>query len=229
MGRDYMKISLMYFCVLICIMTSLEEFSKKLKYRLSLPLPGIQAQLKMAHLERRINYSHLKIPDYARMGAVLILLFEEEGSLKTCLIERTQYDGVHSGQIAFPGGKKEPDESLEETAVREAEEEIGVRQTDITLLGRLTELYIPPSNFLVHPFVGIIPYKPSFLLQPEEVAGLYEIKIDDLSDERLRGEKKITLGSGITVQTPFFGFQGKTVWGATAMIISEFLEVLEAI
>lgn len=210
-------------------MAQLEEFSKKLKYRLSLPLPGIQAQLKMAHLERRINYSHVKIPDYARMGAVLILLYEDEGSVKTCLIERTQYDGVHSGQIAFPGGKKEPDESLEVTAVREAEEEIGVRQTDITLLGRLTELYIPPSNFLVHPFVGAIPYKPSFLLQPDEVAGLYEIKIDDLSDERLRGEKKITLSSGITVQTPFFGLHGKTVWGATAMIISEFLEVLEAI
>ena len=225
-----MKISLMYFCILIfSSMNQLEEFSKKLKYRLSLPLPGIQAQLKMAHLERRINYTHGRIPDYARMGAVLILLYEDEGSIKTCLIERTQYDGVHSGQIAFPGGKKEPDETLERTAVREAEEEIGVIQNDIKLIGQLTELYIPPSNFLVHPFVGTIQYKPSFFIQPEEVAGLFEIKIDDLSDERLRGEKKITLSSGITVQTPFFGFQGKTVWGATAMIISEFLEVLEAI
>lgn len=210
-------------------MTQLEELSKKLKYRLSLPLPGIEAQLKMAHLERRLNITRYKIPDYARMGAVLILLYEDEGVLKTCFIERTQYDGVHSGQIAFPGGKKEPGETLEQTAVREAEEEIGVKQGDIMLLGHLTELYIPPSNFLVHPFVGAISYKPDFFPQATEVAEVFEIKIDDLADVQLRGEKKITLGNGNILETPFFGIQGKTVWGATAMIISEFLEVIENI
>jgi len=210
-------------------MTSLEAFSKKLKYRLSLPLPGIEAQLKMAHLERRLNLSHYKIPEYARMGAVLILLFEEEGAMKTCFIERTQYDGVHSGQIAFPGGKNEPGETLEQTALREAEEEIGVKQSDVHILGQLTELYIPPSNFLVHPFVGSISYKPSFFLQAAEVAEVVEIKIDDLADVRFRGEKNISLSNGNTVQTPFFGLQGKTVWGATAMIISEFLEVVSSI
>ncbi len=222
-------ITLMYFCVFIIKMTQLEDISKKLKFRLSLPLPGIDAQMKMAHLERRINFSHSKIPDYARMGAVLILLYEDEGALKTCFIERTQYDGVHSGQIAFPGGKREPEETLEQTALRETEEEVGVQQTDIVILGQLTALYIPPSNFLVHPFVGAISYKPSFILQAEEVAEVFEIKIDELSDERFRGEKIISLSSGVTVQTPYFGYQGKTVWGATAMIISEFLEVLDAI
>jgi 8-oxo-dGTP pyrophosphatase MutT (NUDIX family) len=210
-------------------MTQLEEISKKLKYRLSLPLPGIEAQLKMAHLERRLNFSHYKIPEYARLGAVLILLFEDADNLKTCFIERTRYDGVHSGQIAFPGGKKEPEETLKQTALREAEEEIGVIRADVQLLGQLTELYIPPSNFLVHPFVGAISYKPSFFPQAAEVAEVVEIKIDDLADTRFRGEKKITLSNGMSVQTPYYDLHGKTVWGATAMIISEFMEVVGAV
>ena len=192
-------------------------------------MPGLDAQLKMAHVERRLNLSHLKVPEYARMGAVLILLFEEEGIVKTCFIERTQYDGVHSGQIAFPGGKKEPGELLADTALREAEEEIGVKKEDIVILGQLTELYIPPSNFLVHPFVGVITYKPSFFPQAMEVAEILEINIDDLADVRFRGEKKIRLSNGTTVQTPYFGLHGKTVWGATAMIISEFLEVVNSL
>lgn len=207
-------------------MRPLEQISKKLMYRLALPLPGLSAQMKMAHLERRINFTHVKVPDYARMGAVLILLYEDEGVLKTCFIERTQYDGVHSGQIAFPGGKREPEETLEQAALRETEEEIGVRREDVQVLGQLTSLYIPPSNFLVHPFVGVISYKPAFFPKDDEVAEIVEIKIDELFDERHRGEKSITLSSGSKVLTPFYGYHGKTIWGATAMIISEFQEVL---
>ena len=210
-------------------MTQLEALSRKLKYRLSLPLPGIDAQLKMAHLERRMNQTRYKIPDYARMGAVLILLYEDEGALMTCLIERTQYDGVHSGQIAFPGGKNEPGETYAQTALREAGEETGIRSEDVSLLGQLTELYIPPSNFLVHPFVGSIGYRPSFYPQATEVSEVIEIKIDDLADASRRGEKKITLSNGNIIQTPFFGAKGKTVWGATAMILSEFLEVFNTL
>jgi hypothetical protein len=117
----------------------------------------------------------------------------------------------------------------EQTALREAEEEIGVKRNDVQILGQLTELYIPPSNFLVHPFVGAINYSPVFFPQAAEVAEVVEIKIDDLADVRFRGEKKITLSNGNTVQTPYYGLKGKTVWGATAMIISEFLEVVSAI
>jgi 8-oxo-dGTP pyrophosphatase MutT (NUDIX family) len=163
------------------------------------------------------------------MGAVLILLYEEGNTIKTCFIERTQYDGVHSGQIAFPGGKKEADETLEQTALREAEEEIGVNASDVVILGRLTELYIPPSNFLVHPFVGTIDYKPDFLPQEAEVAEVVEFSVDDLADVRLRGQKKIKLSSGSVVETPYFDLHGKIVWGATAMIISEFLEVINTL
>ncbi len=210
-------------------MTQLEEISRKFKYRLSLPLPGLNAQLKMAHVERRLNLAHYKIPDYARMGAVLILLFEEDDHLKTILIQRAQYDGVHSGQIAFPGGKKEGDETLEQTALREAEEEVGVRQADIQILGRLTELYIPPSNFLVHPFVGSINYKPLFIPQSDEIDGLIEVAVDTLLDESKRSEKDIELSNGKIVQTPVYEIQNKIIWGATAMMISEFSEVMNAI
>lgn len=206
-----------------------EEFCRKLSYRLSLPLPGIEAQLKMAHLERRLNYTQRSVPSHARIGAVMILLFEDNDVLKTCFIERTTYDGVHSGQIAFPGGRKEEGETLVQAALRETDEEVGVKQSDIIVLGQLTELYIPPSNFLVHPFVGAITYKPSFFPEPAEVAEVLEVTLDDLSDVRYRGEKKIKLSSGTTVETPYFNLNGKTVWGATSMIISEFLEVLASI
>ena len=107
-------------------MTQLDSLSKKLKYRLALPLPGLEAQLRMAHAERRNNMVHFKIPDNARIGAVLILLFEEELKIKTVLIQRATYDGVHSGQVAFPGGRKEEEETIEEAAIREAKEEVDV-------------------------------------------------------------------------------------------------------
>jgi len=210
-------------------MVSLDQLSKKLKYRLSLPLPGLDAQMKMAHLERRLNFSRFVVPAHARIGAVLILLFEEDGVLKTCFIERTQNEGIHSGQVAFPGGKKEPDETLEQAVLREVEEEIGVPRADVMLLGQLTELYIPPSNFLVHPFVGAISYQPNFFPQADEVAEIIEINLDNLSDERYQGEKKIMLNNGVTVETPCYLLNGKTVWGATAMIISEFLDVVNTL
>src|SRR3954469_8035786 len=125
-------------------MTELATLAKKLKYRLSLPLPGLDAQLRMAHLERRRNMTLYKIPEDTRIGAVLILLFEVENNIRTVLIQRQQYDGVHSGQIAFPGGKIEDEETLEEAALREAYEEVGVNPTDVQILGALTNLYIPP-------------------------------------------------------------------------------------
>jgi 8-oxo-dGTP pyrophosphatase MutT (NUDIX family) len=207
-------------------MTELEILSKKLKYRLSLPLPGLEAQLRMAHADRRRNMIHYKIPDDAKIGAVLILLFEDEQKIKTVLIQRPQYEGVHGGQVAFPGGKIEPDETLDQAALREAEEEVGVISKDIKLLGKLTELFIPPSNFLVHPFVGSIEYKPGFQPQQEEVEGIIEVNLDYLLDESRISEKEIILSSGLQLRTPYYDLNGKTVWGATAMMISEFAQIL---
>ena len=140
----------------------LKEFSVKLKHRLSLPLPGRDAQLRMANAERRLTISHYKIPQDAKWGSVLILFYEDENKIKLPLILRPTYEGVHSAQVAFPGGRFEPaDENLVNTALRETNEEIGILPGDVEVLGKLTELYIPPSKFLVHPHVGMIKYKPS--------------------------------------------------------------------
>ncbi|HNP49934.1 MAG TPA: CoA pyrophosphatase [Bacteroidia bacterium] len=205
----------------------LEIFSKSLKHRLALPLPGREAQLKMAHAERRLNLSRYKIPQDARWGSVLILLYEDDGTIKFPLILRADYDGVHSGQIALPGGKYEsPDLDLQATALRESQEEIGVRQSDVSIIGKLTELYIPPSNFLVHPYIGTIAYKPMFIPDTAEVARIIELDLDTLMDENNLGDKEIKLSSGLTIRTPVFHFQEETVWGATAMMLSEFKSVL---
>jgi 8-oxo-dGTP pyrophosphatase MutT (NUDIX family) len=127
----------------------LDVLGKKLCHRLSLPLPGREAQLQMAHAERRQSMLHIKVPDDARKGAVLILFFEEDNKIKLPLILRTEYKGVHSGQVALPGGKFEDvDSVLENTALREAEEEIGIFRHDVDIIGRLTEVYIPPAIFL---------------------------------------------------------------------------------
>src|SRR4051812_803764 len=121
----------------------LEQLAKKLTYRLSLPLPGITAHFKMMHAERKKSILRYKTPDDARKGAVLIMLFPDEHKIKTAMILRQEYEGVHSGQVAFPGGKwEEGDESLADTAIREAYEETGVLKEEVKLVGQLTSLYI---------------------------------------------------------------------------------------
>lgn len=205
----------------------LADLSRLLRQRLVLPLPGAEAHYKMANVERRVNSSRYKIPDDARKGAVLILLYEDEGRVLFPLILRPEYEGVHSGQIALPGGGfEESDETLQFTALREAQEEIGIFKNDVTILGSLSSLYIPPSNFLVHPFVGMISYKPHFVPDETEVAGIIETDLESVMDESLVSEKVVKLNNGIEINTPFFNIQNQTVWGATAMILSEVKSLL---
>ncbi len=134
----------------------------------------------------------------------------------------------HGGQISLPGGKLEEGESLEECALRECEEEIGIPSTDVSIIGRLTPLPVPVSGFLVQPIVGSIGYNPSFTPSPDEVQDIFTVRLADLLDDDLRGfEQRTLLGQNFNV--PFFRFSNHKVWGATAMILSEFQTILNDI
>ena len=206
--------------------TTFHSFTEDLRQRLRLPLPGEAAHAKMAS-EARYRLG-IKPNARTRRSAVLICFYPAKNSIYLPLILRPQYDGVHAGQMAFPGGRAESfDENLTRTALREAQEEIGIRVSDVTVLGLLTELFIPPSNFYVQPVVGVLPYRPDFYPDPHEVEAVVEVELDTLLDETIVGDSQIEV-RGITVDAPFYQIEGYRVWGATAMMISELLTVLNA-
>jgi len=164
----------------------------------------------------------------ARNSAVMVLLFPDNGKLKTVLIKRSEYDGVHSGQISFPGGKKEDiDISFEATALRETCEEIGIQPDRIEILGQLSDSYISPSNFLVKAFVGYIYQKPEYIPDKKEVQSVAEVNIDEFYDSRNKSEKEFySTSRNIKIHAPCYLVNGIEIWGATAMILSELLDIL---
>jgi 8-oxo-dGTP pyrophosphatase MutT (NUDIX family) len=162
-----------------------------------------------------------------KKSAVLILLYPYLGSIHTALILRPPYDGAHGGQVAFPGGQHEyTDETLHRTALREAQEEVGIRTQDVQVLGQLTELYIPVSNYMVLPVLGTMPQRPTFYPDAKEVADVIEIDLAQILNPNLVGREKLNV-RGIEVDAPTYKFDEHVVWGATAMIIAELKMVLE--
>jgi len=209
---------------------SFKTFAEKLRHELRQPLPGYEAQYKMAREFREHPIDTERYHANARLGAVLILFYPKETGIHTVLIQRPTYDGVHSAQVAFPGGKKEEDDStLTETALREAEEEVGINAGVVTVAGALTKLYIPPSNFLVTPVVGFCESKPLFIPQQTEVDEIVEVDLATLTNEKLINEKVIHLQQNISLHVKYYDLYGKTVWGATAMMIAEMNELLKRI
>lgn len=193
-------------------------------------LPGHVAQEKMAPEHRLPHEQWERYFANAKKGGVLILFYPVNQHIHTVLIQRPQYEGVHSGQVAFPGGaKEEKDATMIETALREAEEEVGASRNLIQVVGQLTELYIPPSNFLITPVVGFSEQRPDFILEANEVAGIIEPTLPELLDEKSVGIKKIQVRSDIAIDAPYYDIQGRTVWGATAMMISELNEILRKV
>jgi 8-oxo-dGTP pyrophosphatase MutT (NUDIX family) len=199
----------------------------KVKEGLLGPLPGVEAQFKMA--------SSLRFPpDYieqhrpkARQGSVMVLLYPIEDIIHTVLTLRTSYKGVHSGQVSFPGGKKEQDdENLIATALRETWEEVGVPDYDIEVVGGLTELYIPASNFIVTPYVGIVQERPEFQPNHREVEKIIEADLHILMDDTLRKQTQVKIADNLTIDAPYFDIDGQVVWGATAMMLSELAEII---
>ena len=159
-------------------------------------------------------------------AGVLILLYPVDGKVTTVLIKRTDYPGVHSGQISFPGGKMEDmDSDISATSIREAEEELGIDLREMNTIGRLTELHIPVSNFTVYPLVSYLKERPVFNPDRIEVDHLIEVCIEDLMKP---GIIKYTWREILSEQSrvPYFDLEGRQLWGATAMILSEFLDLI---
>lgn len=202
------------------------EFIDKLKEQIEKGLPGWEAQRRMAPAEREQSRYVRKANGTSRESAVLIWLYPEEGKVYLRLIVRAEF-GVHSGQVAFPGGQVEPnDDSLWSTALRESKEEIGLNPDKIAQVGSLTPLYIPPSNFWVHPFIGTGVKSESDNISIAEVQHYFDVNIMQLLEPSLKHEKLINRGDGGQIVAPFYNLHGYTVWGATAMILSELEELI---
>lgn len=200
-----------------------DEFVRRMKTRLERPLPGEAAHLRMTSRpmrQRTEEYLRLR-PDY-RKSAVLLLLFPRGETPHAVLIQRPAYDGVHSGQLAFPGGRFEDDKdsSLLDTALRETQEEIGVRVDGQTIIGQLSPLYIPVSNFLVQPFVAALAEEPSFLPDRKEVQEIIPVPLPQFLDPAIKDRRSIPAG-GVNILAPCYLIGEKILWGATAMMISE--------
>ena len=168
------------------------------------------------------------LPGSARLAAVLVLLYPVDGILTFPLMRRPEYEGVHSGQISLPGGSQEIGETFEQTALRETREEFGVTES-IEIFGALTPVYVPPSDFEIHPMVGCLPQRPAYTLDPHEVAELVEAPLDLLLDDSVKGHEERLLDGGIKRIIPFYRVGVYQVWGATAAMLSELEGRLRAV
>lgn len=199
-----------------------------LQQRLQQHLPGFEAQRRMIG---RVLPMPLTIPKNARLSAVLGLLFPVEDDLRVLLIRRTEDGHAHSGQISFPGGRKDDDdETLLHTALREAEEEVGIDSNELRVLGALSSIYIPVSNFHVFPFLAFAKEKPTTTPNSLEVAYTIEVSLNDFLKEEFKTIATVTSPADKNFSREVNAYKlndGGIIWGATAMILSE-LEVIYA-
>jgi len=202
---------------------------KRLADRLKNPLPGPKAHepLRATPIGPiKPKFEHQLPP---KPGSVLILLYEQAGKIMFPLTKRPDYLGTHGGQISLPGGKTEPGESYIDTALREAEEEIGIAAHQIEIVGALSEFFVIPSNFLVTPVVGVLRGVPEFNPDPKEVVKILHGSLDDLVREDAIHTKEILAAKMFPMLAPHFEIEQEVVWGATAMILNEFRWVVQEI
>jgi 8-oxo-dGTP pyrophosphatase MutT (NUDIX family) len=200
--------------------------TEQLAHRLQRPLPGASAHEALRALpsgKLKPNFTHQLPP---RPGSVLILLYPEAGTIKIPLIKRPDYEGLHSGQVSFPGGKAEPGEDAITTALREAEEEIGVDRTQVRLIGRLSKFFVIPSNFLVTPVLAFCDAMPTLTPDPIEVSRILTADMASLMADDAVRQKEIVAAGRFTLLAPHFEIEGEVVWGATAMMLNELRVVL---
>ncbi len=201
----------------------------KIKPLLNKPLPGLAAHLKMAPPTRKAELEAAKeVVPFAKKSAVMILLFHENEKLKVVFIRRSFYVGIHAGQMAFPGGRfEESDGTVEETAFREIEEEIGVTRNEIELLGRISDIYVPPSNFLISVFVGYLSEKPVYKPEEREVAEIIEVDFEEfLKPDSVTIKPFHVPSANNTVVAPCYQTSKCDIWGASAMVMSELIDIL---
>jgi 8-oxo-dGTP pyrophosphatase MutT (NUDIX family) len=204
----------------------MNDFATNLKNEILKGLPGTDTQWRMASSDRLLkNFPRLPGKD-AHLAAVLILLYPYNGSIYTVFMQRPDYNGVHGGQISFPGGKQEPDDAdVMQTALREAYEETGVDHSKVSIIGILTPLFIPVSNMIVTPVVGWLNEVPLYNIKSDEVVFLFEADLKKLLDTKIVKSKPFEI-RGENVEIKYYDYNGNTIWGATAMILHELLIII---
>lgn len=206
-----------------------QEFEKQITKIEKMELPGLEAQLKMAPMGRlkELRDTARKMNDAKKAGVMALFYPGLNQQTHIALILRKTYKGVHSAQVGFPGGKfEEEDTSLQDAALRETEEEIGVPQNVIQVLKELSEVYIPPSNFFVQPYLGITDRTPNFILEEDEVEELIEVDLNSFMDDSCITTEVLSTSYATEWVVPAYKLNGHIVWGATAMMLSEIREML---
>lgn len=202
-----------------------EDFISEFRKCYNYGLPGKSGHALMRPYLKFGKGIDLPFGKNAKKASVMALITEKEGVPHLIVIERTKNEGVHSGQLAFPGGKIEEGETIVEAAYREVFEEIGVPASSIELVGALTDIYVLASKFQVYPFVGIVTPSVMYQLETREVEHLLEIPLSIFLDENNIKEKKMKSKMGISLQAPYFDLDGRVLWGATAMMIAELVAI----
>jgi 8-oxo-dGTP pyrophosphatase MutT (NUDIX family) len=206
-----------------------QEFLEYVPKLMTAELPAEVSHIKMAPLERIESLKNFDIGiKKPKIAAVMMLFYPKKGITHLVLIVRNSYKGVHSAQIAFPGGKYEAqDEIFENTALRETHEEVGIHPNNMEIIKTFTPMYIPPSDFMVHPFLGISKEEIVFIPDPKEVANIIELPLTVFLSDTIITDTKLTTSYANDISVPAFKIEEHIVWGATAMMLSELKDVLK--
>jgi 8-oxo-dGTP pyrophosphatase MutT (NUDIX family) len=208
----------------------MHAFADALRERLATGLPGLDAQLRMAP-QPRPGWDPRHLPPGLRDAAGLLLVYPHQGEWHVPLTVRASALRHHTGQVSLPGGRVDPGESMEQTALREAAEEVGIEIEHVHVIGRLTPLHIPVSGHLLHPVVGVAWSRPAFRIAEAEVQRLLEVPVSHLRRaDIVRWEQRPReRPPAVVMDVPYYDVDGAKVWGATAMVLAEFLATLDGL